>query len=276
MTTASTTVVMDIVVPLAIFLALTVALGFLINKYTPLMGFRGTALCLGLVVTGGLFVLTFNEPLLQVLGPHARKEAPMFRLLAALTGLVVFFVGALLFEKYYSRLEDRLLERQRAIAAQLQIPSAVDIANELDKRMAAREPQRTPQVSVAAPVTAATTPATSGSAEARKKKIGKVFERLNAASGVVDALEYRFRDVKPADWTASRVKDFERQIDDVRVPLGKFLDAELPGTGASTPLRVVGETGRGPIWYEYTRLLSLRDGIHKLLGSIEVYVDRVS
>ena len=89
----------------------TIAVGFLVNKYTLLFGFRGTALCLGIVLAAGVLYLAYNEPLLEVLGPYAKASPRMFRLWASVVGLVVFFVAAVTFEKNYERLERRMATR---------------------------------------------------------------------------------------------------------------------------------------------------------------------
>ena len=110
----------------------------------------------------------------------------------------------------------------------------------------------------------------------RKAKIQVITSRLTKDLEVTNSLEYQFRDHK-GEWTWNDVKQFEKQINDIGVPLSDHLDRELPGSGASVLIRdVVGEVGKGPVHYEYSRLLALRASIRNVIERLEFYVDRSS
>ena len=110
----------------------------------------------------------------------------------------------------------------------------------------------------------------------RKAKIQVITSRLTKDLEVTNSLEYQFGDHK-GEWTWNDVKQFEKQINDIGVPLSDHLDRELPGSGASVLIRdVVGEVGKGPVHYEYSRLLALRASIRNVIERLEFYVDRSS
>lgn len=115
-------------------------------------------------------------------------------------------------------------------------------------------------------------------AQERKAKIARVIERLTTALGATEGLDYKFRDVKKAeDWTWELVKKFEKEIQDIQVPLTKFLEQELPGSGAHALIHsAVGVGGQTPQWYEYTRLHSFQNQIRSILQQAEYFVDRAS
>jgi hypothetical protein len=100
---------LESLVPLVVTAIGTIAIGFLINLFTPLIGFRAAMVCAWVALAAGAIQLAYVEPVVTMLGPLAQGDAMVgWRIAAALLGGLVFLGAAVLVEHSFGRLQKKL------------------------------------------------------------------------------------------------------------------------------------------------------------------------
>lgn len=98
--------------------------------------------------------------------------------------------------------------------------------------------------------------------------IGYLAQKIDRASKI----EQRIRGDQQADERAIQYRD---EIETWRTDTGNELERLLPRTGASQIfLAALGETGRGPLLWEYTQLRGCQAALVSILGSADSFVRR--
>ncbi len=87
-------------------------------------------------------------------------------------------------------------------------------------------------------------------------------------------LEYKMRgDLRPD--TKEKLAEYVAEIERWRTRTGKALKERFPNTGADRLfLAAIGDVGRGPIYYEYTRLRYSQTALFAILASVDAFVRR--
>jgi hypothetical protein len=269
------TTALELAVPLLSFLAFTVAIGLLGNKYWPLMGFGATAVCFGLVLMVTVVQLSYTESILGALGPFVRKDVTMFRVIASAIGLFVFLGAAILFEKNYDKLEERLKSRQQVSVVQAPAgPTVEEIATAVANRLAsaqpvadASKPERSGPITPSMHLLTAPT--------LNQRVLLRSAELLPKLTTLTAEGERIYKAVIGDAAQVEHFPQYQRQIEEWRTRVGNTYASELPNSGArEMVLPKTGVLGRGPIAFELSRLVNAIEEQRKVIGDLEKYVRR--
>ena len=254
----------ELILPALAFCA-GAAAGFLGNKYWPLVGFRATAACLGLLLVGAVLYVASNDAVLAMLGPYAKGEPVMFKLYSAALGLFIFLGGAWVFEKNYEKLEQRL--RQKQLVTVVQAPTGPSV-DELAKAVADRI--TVAQGIASAPTTTKPTPPTLE--ERVRSRAREVLPRLTPLTAEGERI---FRSIIGDPAQPDHLLQYQRQIEDWRTRVGNTYAAELPNSGAREEvIPKTGVLGQGPIAFELSRLVNAIENQRQIIRDLEKYVQR--
>jgi hypothetical protein len=98
--------------------------------------------------------------------------------------------------------------------------------------------------------------------------IAYLIDEIQRAS----TMEQRVRGDMQAD---QRFTEYRNEIEDWRTGTGHDLERLLPRTGASQVfLAALGQTGHGPLYWEYTQLRGCQEALVSILGSVGSFVRR--